>query len=857
MTSKGLAVGASAAIVISGLVSAPAAYANETLSLAPSSGTLYASLTTSSFEIEAGFAGTESSAAAGTLKFRVQNSAAASLNVQVINGSTTTEDAFAYGTTSSTVLSSNNTSNTDFVAASGSAAAIGAKQTLTLEPQAHTANVTVSVQAWLDLNADGDIDTNEARSPIRTVVFYDQANVSLGALDVKPLTLGSDAMTVVITTNPALNYQQLDADEIKIQGLKNVSTTSGTAASAAWNTTFSDYRAAVTLGENVAAGTTYGAQLTINNGSAHVDTGAAAYQTVGSGDVSAITTVDNFEGTSITNDYLRAGSGTFQVYTTVTVGATKSKVVPVTFTISETGNNTLDAAAVVTAGGKELKNTAVGSTQEVEVVVNSTERTETTGRAVLTISYTGLKNGNTIIVKAKATGPTAVVADSTGDTVTGQDDIATALVDDVTNQLRVVKGSNMSVNYTLVDQFGQTPTGSFRLVMSEDGTTPNYSTNVAVSAGKATFSVTENSTANSNYSLTATLQKLGTDGVTWSAANSVTEVTAISAVSAATAGSVTVAADDSGSSTALALSLFDNVSGDSEITRHLTYDSFTGSTLTITVKDSTGALLVGQPVTVSASGLQFVFSKSDAGKVYGNGSITVTTNTSGVATVLVASNQSGKKTITVTAGSASTTQAVTYAAAAADTGADWVLTAPAFVSAGSTFKVTAKLVDDYGNPVKVVNSDTPNVSTTYSGAGIVFGTLPTETSTAGELSFSVLLGTNDSGTSTATVTYDLDGDGVVEYLDFSKSITVTVGKAPASTTGKVNVGSFNGKLVVYAQNLDGKRISWKVGGNWGKATAVGNTLNRFDRPTPRRGVTVSVQIYVDGVLQLTKSVVTR
>ena len=76
-------------------------------------------------------------------------------------------------------------------------------------------------------------------------------------------------------------------------------------------------------------------------------------------------------------------------------------------------------------------------------------------------------------------------------------------------------------------------------------------------------------------------------------------------------------------------------------------------------------------------------------------------------------------------------------------------------------------------------------------------------------------------------------------------------------SGRVNVGSFNGKLVVYAQNLDGKRISWKAGGRWGKATAVGNTLNRFDRPTPRRGVTVSVEIYVDGVKTLTKSVVTR
>jgi hypothetical protein len=81
--------------------------------------------------------------------------------------------------------------------------------------------------------------------------------------------------------------------------------------------------------------------------------------------------------------------------------------------------------------------------------------------------------------------------------------------------------------------------------------------------------------------------------------------------------------------------------------------------------------------------------------------------------------------------------------------------------------------------------------------------------------------------------------------------------ATTESPGKVNVGSFNGKLVVYALNLDGSRITWKVGGIWGQDFAEGNTLNRFYRPTPTRGVTVNVDIFVDGVKQLTKSVLTR
>jgi hypothetical protein len=73
----------------------------------------------------------------------------------------------------------------------------------------------------------------------------------------------------------------------------------------------------------------------------------------------------------------------------------------------------------------------------------------------------------------------------------------------------------------------------------------------------------------------------------------------------------------------------------------------------------------------------------------------------------------------------------------------------------------------------------------------------------------------------------------------------------------VNVGSFNGKLVVYALGLDRARITWKVSGIWGQDFAAGNTLNRFDRLTPLKGVTVKVDIFVDGVKRLTKSVLTR
>jgi len=102
--------------------------------------------------------------------------------------------------------------------------------------------------------------------------------------------------------------------------------------------------------------------------------------------------------------------------------------------------------------------------------------------------------------------------------------------------------------------------------------------------------------------------------------------------------------------------------------------------------------------------------------------------------------------------------------------------------------------------------------------------------------------------------YDFGGAADLE-VEFE--INPAAAAVPAAATGKVNVGSFNGKLVVYALGLDGARISWKIAGKWGVANAVGNGLNRFDRPVGATGVNVIVEIYVNGVRQLQKTVLTR
>jgi subtilisin family serine protease len=68
---------------------------------------------------------------------------------------------------------------------------------------------------------------------------------------------------------------------------------------------------------------------------------------------------------------------------------------------------------------------------------------------------------------------------------------------------------------------------------------------------------------------------------------------------------------------------------------------------------------------------------------------------------------------------------------------------------------------------------------------------------------------------------------------------------PPETNRVLNVGTFNGKIVVYARGYAGSTLSWKIAGRWQKVV-VNTDFAKFDRPTSAIGVDVSVSIHVDG-----------
>jgi hypothetical protein len=434
-------------------------------------------------------------------------------------------------------------------------------------------------------------------------------------------------------------------------------------------------------------------------------------------------------------------------------------------------------------------------------------------------------------------------------------------------QRSVAKGGSLTLNYQVRDSFGAPFTAAgYRLAItstagSGGGSVAGFA---AVTNGLATFTFTDNTVGTTgSYTINANLEKINTAGTAYAEVDSGSDLDVVVNVGTAAAASITAPTDYTSADTKEDIETVAVKTGiDARKTSYtFPYTGANGHRINGVVKSANGAGLPGQAVTISApAGVGLVTDNTGTAEVYSTGSITVYTDSSGAYSVYAYSNKSGSQTFTITSGAATKTHSWTWTDAAVTAGTSLVLDMPASVSPGSTFKVTATLTDKFGNPVNTGSTaSNDQISITYTGPGIVFGTLPDDTDKNGQVSFAVLLGANDKGSVSVTVAYDQSNDGdftgtTALDKDLTVSKSTTVG---ASTAGKVNVGSFNGKLVVYAQNLDGKRISWKVGGNWGKATAVGNTLNRFDRPTPRRGVTVSVQIYVDGVLTLTKSVVTR
>jgi hypothetical protein len=869
LSNKVLGILGTAALAVSTLagVAAPANAAGaENLVLAPATGSAFTVPSETAFTLKAYYKPGVSATNAANLKVRYTKQGAFQLN----------RNAGDAGT----LADAKTTVTTPVMASSVAGATVSGGTTsvdyfgIAVDSAVHTSTYTVVAQAFEDADGSGTLNGDESFSAPQTITFLKTADITWTTSLTQPYV--GDALKAVASVTSNVNISLLangdgsdnTTNAVQVFGaFSDDSTTPTTLADtdttvlgATYNSTkdqydftsTANYAAPLAAGDTVKLSIWFTASdllvsiatqdTALKSGSkSHSDpavtVSASATKTALAAQVASLGAVSTVAGagtgpTAAGASKVASGSGSFQVRTlAVPVSGVSKSGHSVTFTVREDTANDLHSGAVITVGAGSLTNSNAGTVQSG---FETTATTDADGYATITVSYTGTKDGDEIDIDASIMGVDAAennveFADRTVSAVYNVTAIGTS------EPYNVPVETPYSIVSSVVDQFGAAVS---EVGYSVKATYGGVNIVAAVSGGLATLSMPA-VTAASTLSVTLQGQKNGADvGSTetvivkiGSTSGAVANVTYSTVLTGAGAGyGVGTDAD-----LAINTKTFTNV--DTRKSGFAPSLDAAYSTLTVTALKADSSVAAGSDITLSGEYLDFLVDG-----VYSSNSITVKTNGSGTATVRIYSSVSGSKTLTFTSGTTVKTQALVYAAGAVSGATALVINAPSFAPAGKTLAVTGGATDKYGNYVTATDFEV-----TYSGAGF-YSALPTSL-TNGKFSFNALLGSNDSGTVTITASIYTGNDKI------TVTKTVIIGEPAADQ--KVNVGTFSGKLVVYALNASGSEVSYKIAGKWVTQVVTSDLLMRYDRVVGATGKTIKVDIYVDGVLKLAKSVVTK
>jgi hypothetical protein len=418
--------------------------------------------------------------------------------------------------------------------------------------------------------------------------------------------------------------------------------------------------------------------------------------------------------------------------------------------------------------------------------------------------------------------------------------------------IKTTKGGSFTLQFGAMDNFDQPlPSSGHRVVLTNAGGTATVSGELV--NGIATFAVTDDA-AKTEGQYSAQLQVYNTSSLAYDNAIAAATITPTIVTTIAAPAAVTLAAD---SASNLVLNTWSHAAVDARMGATAP-DVTAGNAADLSgqITDADGLGTSGNVTITGPADMMF-----KVGDVYTLGSVTVQTNANGAYSGITAYRQiAGKVTISAAVGSVTKDLGLTFLAAAETAGRNVAITAPAYAKAGSTFQVTAKVTDGWGNPVKVTT--TSYITVTYTGPGFVTATLPSTTNAAGELKFSVLLGAADTGVGTITVAYDGDATATTTVDNAAATATMTVGTAPAAASdAKVTVGTFKGYIAIYTKGYDGSKLSAKVAGKWLVVPSLdeswkGNDYSRTIRFTGA-GYEIDVHLYIDGEFVRTEVVTTK
>jgi hypothetical protein len=740
---------------------------------------------------------------------------------------------------------------------------------------------TITITPFLDtVVADGKITAGETVGSPVTLTFHKASEVT-ATTTLSPVIAGAASLKALVALDKGINTASIGAG-VKVFFGKDGTFALGNDSTSLVAATYvaADSSLVATLTVPVAANSVYTAQARVGGDLAANNSGAAAISGASAGKIAALNGLAVDQGTSYieviaTAGVVRSGSGTIVVSTEASTAAKAVVGEMVTFTISEVTAGTLDVGATITAGGKTLS-AAAAAIQKITVDVV----TDADGYAELAISYAGVKDTNTFTVTNSAFSAAGNSTGGTTVTFTGEDSEAVSIVD--LNNLGGAAGDSsvtaatvggpINVSYRLVDQFGQVPAGTFRLKVATAAAGGVINSTLPVSSGSATLSISDNSDAVGTYNAVATVEKQNATTLAYAlvaGTNVTSTIRIVSALPAGTRVTLTETLDSTATTNLNPLSASALATVDSRLSlesQALPTVVAANRVLSGVVFGANGAPQAGATVTLAAANVMFVTNAPGAGH-YSLGSTTIKTDANGAfGNVTVLSTVAGKHTVTVTSGSGTATEDVFFAAAAATAGSKVTITAPASVQAGSTLQISAVVTDKFGNAVDTsldgVLATGATVAVTYTGPGLIVGTLPTETNASGMLNFNVLMGSNDKGNFVPTITYLKTGSGTLAADKLSASATVIVG-----TVGNVSDLSAwtslkpDNQVKVYVKNVIGAgKVQIMVNGEeiaWTRAMSITNIDGASLRNaggayylvrtvTLETGSKTAIEIYVDG-----------
>ena len=802
LTRKGLALGAIVALGSSVIAGTPALAANE-LTVAPSAGTSYNTLVTEGLTLETSYAPGVSPLAASQLNYQIKTTTGVVVTAKAAST--------AAGLTGlqSVVLTADAVDTAAYIGyVEGTSSVATDRNFLAVQLSGVTAtsdSKDVVVTAFVDANNDGKLTAGEWNTS-KTISFkkYSTVGTTVALTD---LATGDTTATGSVQFAD-INNEQLDASLVKLH-FSDAATTpaahagvGGAAAFAGLAGVLASSKFSVTTGVLVTAGFTSTTKVGLVAKFAGTEVGTAVTKTASARTISDFAATVDVTDNGLASGVVRTNSSfsvTALIKDVATTPAAKSGVaVKATVTSSVTGawSTTAGSEQTVTVNGTKYATKAALEAAEFAVTSNAD------GKATVTIVPANFAAGATFTVTFSAQNYSHAVTATLTDAVYTAAEVQGA----AGSYRKIAKNGSATVSYTVKDQFGVASTRTNeRLVVSATNAAV-LTQYIAVSAGKASFSVAQTTDSAADVVVTSALQ-ISTDtngSISWANNGTNTVTNTIKTRSAAYAFTVAPAIDatngiNNGAWTVAGaqkqtLTSYDQT--DSTLTTGLVSPAASTVWAKVTLTGSNA----GEKLTVSGTD---VFLSIDGAAAAKNSASKVAQLASAV--IYVASTKAGAKTLTVTNGSVSATVVVTFAAATVASRAAVALGDLVTVSqAGRSVDVSAVVTDAFGN---VVEGATVTISAT--GVGYLANTTATSDAN-GKVAGKLVVGALEAGDAVVTASVTL-ADATVKTV--SKTVSFGATDAQIDIVGK--------RVTAVASFSKGKTVAFYVDGvkKWSKTSA--------------------------------------